>query len=127
MLNSALFHPFSHSQPAFSGVIVTVTVIVKKPLSIYHFSNLSVPSHKKTPDSFVFTHHFLNFETKFGKHEKTARSPLLTSHPPAALRRGRKYIRVFSKHHPDKMTDPRNIEFMYNTEHIKYHQRNGVK
>ena len=42
MLNSAIFHPFFHSQPAFSGVIVTVTIIVKKPLSIYHFYVVSL-------------------------------------------------------------------------------------
>lgn len=29
--------------------------------------------------------------------------------------------------HPDKMTDPRNIEFKYEKEHIKYHQQNGVE
>ena len=29
--------------------------------------------------------------------------------------------------HPEKMTDPRNVEFMYNTDHVKYHQRYGVE
>ena len=29
--------------------------------------------------------------------------------------------------HPDKMTDPRNVEFMYNKDHVKYHQKYGVK
>lgn len=29
--------------------------------------------------------------------------------------------------HPDKMTDPRNVEFMYKKDHVKYHQKYGVE
>ena len=29
--------------------------------------------------------------------------------------------------HPDKMTDPRNIKFMYKKDHIKYHQKNEIE
>ena len=29
--------------------------------------------------------------------------------------------------HHDKMTDPRNVEFMYKKDHVKYHQKYGVK
>ena len=29
--------------------------------------------------------------------------------------------------HPDKMTDPRNVEFMYKKDHIKHHQKYGVE
>ena len=29
--------------------------------------------------------------------------------------------------HPDKMTDPRNVKFMYNKDHAKYNQKYGVK
>ena len=29
--------------------------------------------------------------------------------------------------HPDKMTDPRSVKFMYNKDHAKYNQKYGVK
>ena len=29
--------------------------------------------------------------------------------------------------HHDKMTDPRNVEFMYKKDHVKYHKKYGVK
>lgn len=29
--------------------------------------------------------------------------------------------------HPDKMTDPRNIEFMEKEDHIKHHQQYGTE
>ena len=36
------------------------------------------------------------------------------------------HIESVSLHH-DKMTDPRNVKFMYNKDHAKYNQKYGVK